>query len=515
MTGAPELPDSMPAAVYRQPGTVSLEDYPVPALGADEVLVEVSHCGICGSDLHMVLEGWGKPGIVDGHEFSGTHRRRGQPTCSGGRSATRWSAVRRRGAAAATLPRRAARRSASSAARRSSSDDARGRSPATSLSTTRRCSPCPTGMSLRGRPWPSRWRSRLHGITRGGIVAGDARWSSAPGPIGALVDRRAGGPGHRPSHGRSSRAPAASELARASAPTRVLAARRARGRSRRGSPTGSSTTRSHVVLECSGKGRPWRPGFSQLAPGRRARDGRRRHRAADVRPEPHAAQRAHRCCGSFVYDADGFERALELLASRRLPDRRADRAGRRAARRCSTPWTAWPRAHRRQGDGRARRTARRRGRSSDDPPFYPGGNPRFNHVAMSVPADQLDEADRADLVPRSTTTSSASTSCRHDDGRPPAAHLQLRALGPVHLPHRRGRPDALPAHGPLRLRGRHARASWTPCSERAVAFREQDPGSTSSTRAIDDQGVVKIHSIYVALPAADDGRDPVLGVQRR
>ena len=31
-------------------------------------------------------------------------------------------------------------------------------------------------------------------------------------------------------------------------------------------------------------------------------------------------------------------------------------------------------------------------------PFYPGGNPRLNHVAMSVPADQLDEANRADLV---------------------------------------------------------------------------------------------------------------------
>jgi hypothetical protein len=30
-------------------------------------------------------------------------------------------------------------------------------------------------------------------------------------------------------------------------------------------------------------------------------------------------------------------------------------------------------------------------------PFYPSGNPRFNHVAMSLPADLLDEGNRQDL----------------------------------------------------------------------------------------------------------------------
>ena len=34
--------------------------------------MEVDHCGICGSDIHMLLEGWGdKPGLVAGHEFTG------------------------------------------------------------------------------------------------------------------------------------------------------------------------------------------------------------------------------------------------------------------------------------------------------------------------------------------------------------------------------------------------------------------------------------------------------------
>jgi hypothetical protein len=30
-------------------------------------------------------------------------------------------------------------------------------------------------------------------------------------------------------------------------------------------------------------------------------------------------------------------------------------------------------------------------------PYYPSGNPRFNHVALSVPPDLLDEINRADL----------------------------------------------------------------------------------------------------------------------
>jgi (R,R)-butanediol dehydrogenase/meso-butanediol dehydrogenase/diacetyl reductase len=31
----------------------------------------VSHCGICGSDLHFVLDGWGRTGGTGGHEWSG------------------------------------------------------------------------------------------------------------------------------------------------------------------------------------------------------------------------------------------------------------------------------------------------------------------------------------------------------------------------------------------------------------------------------------------------------------
>jgi hypothetical protein len=43
-------------------------------------------------------------------------------------------------------------------------------------------------------------------------------------------------------------------------------------------------------------------------------------------------------------------------------------------------------------------------------PYYPSGNPRFNHVAMSMPADLLDETNRTDIC-ASGTRSSASTRC--------------------------------------------------------------------------------------------------------
>ena len=43
----------------------------MPVPGAGDVLIEVSFCGVCGSDLHIMIEGWGKPGTVGGHEYTG------------------------------------------------------------------------------------------------------------------------------------------------------------------------------------------------------------------------------------------------------------------------------------------------------------------------------------------------------------------------------------------------------------------------------------------------------------
>ena len=61
----------MRAAVYQRRSVVTVEERPVPVAGDDEIVIEVSHCGICGTDLHFVIEGWGTPGTVHGHEYSG------------------------------------------------------------------------------------------------------------------------------------------------------------------------------------------------------------------------------------------------------------------------------------------------------------------------------------------------------------------------------------------------------------------------------------------------------------
>jgi 2-desacetyl-2-hydroxyethyl bacteriochlorophyllide A dehydrogenase len=61
----------MSAAVYVGDGRIAVEQVPCPEPGPGEVLVEIAECGICGSDLHMVLERYAKPGAILGHEWSG------------------------------------------------------------------------------------------------------------------------------------------------------------------------------------------------------------------------------------------------------------------------------------------------------------------------------------------------------------------------------------------------------------------------------------------------------------
>ncbi len=70
----------MKAAVFRglhQP--LVIEELPEPRPAADQVVIEVGRCGICGSDLHMTREpAFGlAPGAVLGHEFAGRIVERG------------------------------------------------------------------------------------------------------------------------------------------------------------------------------------------------------------------------------------------------------------------------------------------------------------------------------------------------------------------------------------------------------------------------------------------------------
>ena len=337
-----DLPEVMPAAVYRRPGEVVVEERPVPRPGPGEVLVEVDHCGICGSDIHMLLDGWGeKPGLVAGHEFTGAIAALGEGVHGlgdrrdgGGRAVAQVRAVPALpgGEAVAVreppgLDRRRPRR---------------GLRPLRAGARRPLAPAAAAGLSARQAALAEPLAVALHGITRSGVAPGDSVMVIGAGPIGALsiaalVARGIGPvtvvePGER-------RKQLAGDLGAAEVldpadletfppwePERI------------------SERAVHVVLECSGKKAAMEAGFHQLRRGGTLAlvGAGIEHPTFD--PNRFILNELH-VVGSFVYDEDGFERALELLASRRVPDRPADRGGRRAPRPAvRRPGRAWPRA---------------------------------------------------------------------------------------------------------------------------------------------------------------------------
>jgi hypothetical protein len=128
-------------------------------------------------------------------------------------------------------------------------------------------------------------------------------------------------------------------------------------------------------------------------------------------------------------------------------------------------------------------------------PFYPSGNPRFNHVAMSMPADLLGVESRADICRffsevlgfeemdvMTEDRHRLILSCVHWD--------QFIFLISEEDPMRCPRMDHFGlAVGSLdELVGIQARAE---------AFRKGDDRLDLIDLHVDDQGVVKIHSLYV------------------
>lgn len=66
---------TMKAAVFEGPGKLVVKDVPIPEIeSADQVLVEVEACSICGTDVHITSTPPGyiaTPGTILGHEFCG------------------------------------------------------------------------------------------------------------------------------------------------------------------------------------------------------------------------------------------------------------------------------------------------------------------------------------------------------------------------------------------------------------------------------------------------------------
>ena len=66
------IPKTMRAGVYRDQGVVRVEEVPVPEVGANEVLIKVAACGICGTDIKKIFQRYVEPPQILGHELAGT-----------------------------------------------------------------------------------------------------------------------------------------------------------------------------------------------------------------------------------------------------------------------------------------------------------------------------------------------------------------------------------------------------------------------------------------------------------
>jgi len=303
----------MRAAVYKGDRRVEVEEFPVPALGPADVLLEVSHCGVCGSDIHFVLEGWSPPNRVHGHEFSGT-------VVAVGPEVTRW----RVGDAVVGGP--SVRCGECRFCREGRPNLCEGRAAVGENSTyqgafadfmrvdERELLMLPAGLSLRDAALTEPLAVSLHGITRaGGVEPGERVLVTGGGPIGALSIAAL-------VHGGvtdivcSEPSPARRELAER------LGARSVAPDALRTPPSPNELVAEpfDVAFECSGNAAAMEQCLGQL---RRA--GRLVLVGAGIKPPRFDPNRILlnelTITGAFTYDADGFEAALALLAAPGFP----------------------------------------------------------------------------------------------------------------------------------------------------------------------------------------------------
>jgi 2-desacetyl-2-hydroxyethyl bacteriochlorophyllide A dehydrogenase len=62
----------MKAAVLYEPGNLVMEDWDIPVIADNEVLIKVENCGVCGTDMSLYKGDYlGVMPLILGHEFSG------------------------------------------------------------------------------------------------------------------------------------------------------------------------------------------------------------------------------------------------------------------------------------------------------------------------------------------------------------------------------------------------------------------------------------------------------------
>jgi (R,R)-butanediol dehydrogenase/meso-butanediol dehydrogenase/diacetyl reductase len=304
----------MQAAVLRGRGCLEVSSVPVPTLGPGDVLVAVDWCGVCGTDLHMVLEGWGAPGGWGGHEWTGR-------VAAVGPDVTRWA----KGDAVVGGPSvRCGECRACRAGRPSLCEgrDTPGIGPEHgAFATYTRAMQdellaMPGGLDSRAAALTEPLAVALHGITRSRVEADQRALVLGAGPIGALsiAALRALGvddvtciePGERrralaAAVGATAvRHPDDLDVPSVAEPGRVV------------------DGAVDVVLECSGRAAAMEAGLAQLIPG-----GTLVLVGAGMESPRFDPNRILLnelvVTGANTYDQGGFERALDLLTAGVMP----------------------------------------------------------------------------------------------------------------------------------------------------------------------------------------------------
>ncbi len=305
------MTQTMRASVYVGDGAVEVQDVPVPEVGPGDALVAVSHCGICGTDLHLVLEGMGRPGSGLGHEWAGT-------LAAVGSDVTGWEL----GARVVAAPNpgcgecRACRRGRPSVCLRREPIDFlefRGAFARYIKVEASRLLRVPDSLSTREAALTEPTAVAMHAVTLSGAQPGDRVLVTGGGPVGLLVTAVLVAKGID------------DVTVSEPAPRRREKARKIGARAAvepdtfpKVSPATPVPEPFQVVFECSGRPEACEVGLTQLDyagtfvfVGTGGRYPTVNHNRAIVFEST--------IVGAFNYDDDGFARALDLLASGRMP----------------------------------------------------------------------------------------------------------------------------------------------------------------------------------------------------
>lgn len=305
------IPPSMKVAIYRSRGKIDVESTSTPTLTADDVLLRISHCGVCGTDLHLVMEGWGRPNTTGGHEYSGE-------VVALGSAVTGWEI----GDRAVGAPSPQCGRCEGCRAHRPSLCDGAGKPGANqelgAFAEFKRVAAAqliriPAGLSLRAAALCEPLAVALHGITRSGIAAGQRALITGAGPVGALTLaalRTKGIDDITVSEPAQSRR----DLARRIGATRVIEPDTVEIPSM---PFSVVENAYHVAFECSGNAAALRGALAQLKKGGTLviLGTGMEHPVLDTN---RVLLNELIVTGAYNYDENGFAEALGLLASGRI-----------------------------------------------------------------------------------------------------------------------------------------------------------------------------------------------------